>query len=212
MKKLLLVAYLIIGICVYSFAQNPSFGFTGGVSIANVREKVPGKAVHSDSRVGFTIGAFLEHKYNAHFSFQPALNFVQKGGKGSNSDITYDYKFSYLELPLDFLYNLKAGSGRFFIGGGPWFAAGLGGKSKIDDGTGAKNSDIKFGNDNAKADLRTFELGGDILAGFKMKGGFLLSANYSFSLHNITFDALDKLMNYYIGLKVGYQMPPKKAK
>lgn len=205
------LAYFIIGICIYSIAQTPAYGFTGGVSVANVREKVPGKARHSDSKVGFTLGAYLEHTYNPHFSFQPSLNFVRKGGKGSIDNSTYDYTFSYLELPLNFLYNLRSGANRFFVGAGPWFSAGLSGKLKTNDGSGEKSTDLQFGNDNAKDDLRTFELGGNVLAGYKMKGGFLISADYSFSLHNISFDQENKLSNYYFSFKIGYELPPKKS-
>ena len=69
------------------------------------------------------------YAYNKHFSFQPAINFVEKGGKGKNASFTYDYKFSYLEVPLNFLYYFKGKTTHFFFGAGPWFAAGIGGKA-----------------------------------------------------------------------------------
>src|SRR5258708_35943359 len=100
MKKIFFLVCFFTGAYSFSIAQDYSYGFTGGVSIAKVRDKVPGHATYSDSRTGFTVGAYFEYAYNSHFSFQPALDFVQKGGKGKNDAGTYDYKFSYLETPL----------------------------------------------------------------------------------------------------------------
>src|SRR5438046_747066 len=107
MKKIFFLVCFFTGAFSFSNAQDYSYGFTGGVAFSRVRDKVPGKATFSDSRTGFTVGAFYEYSYNKHFSFQPAINFVQKGGKGKNASFTYDYKFSYLETPLNFLYYLK---------------------------------------------------------------------------------------------------------
>jgi hypothetical protein len=211
MKKLFFLFCFFMGAWACSFAQDYSFGFTGGVSFANIRNKVPGHADHSDSKAGFTLGAFVEYAYNAHFGFQPALHFVQKGGKGKEGTFTYDYRFNYLEVPLNFLYYFKSKGARFFVGAGPWFAAGIGGKATTNDGTGAKSRDLQFGTNDAKDDFKTFDLGADALVGCKLTGGFLISAGYSVGLHSITFHN-DKLMNYYYSAKIGYTLPAKKPK
>jgi hypothetical protein len=211
MKKLFFLVCFFAGATSQCIAQDYSFGFTGGASFANVRIKVPGHADHSDSKVGFTVGAFYEYAYNAHLSFQPALNFVQKGGEGKDGSFTYDYRFNYLEVPLNFLYYFKGTNTKFFFGGGPWFAAGLSGEATTNDGTGAQTEDIKFGSNDAKDDLKTFDLGVNALVGCKMKSAFLISAGYSVGIHSITFHG-DKLMNYYYSIKVGYTLPSKKIK
>jgi len=211
MKKILFLFCFFMAAYGYSIAQDYSFGFTGGVSFANIRNKIPGHADHSDSKAGLTVGAFVEYAYNAHFSFQPALNFVQKGGKGKEGAFTYDYRFNYLEVPFNFLYYLKSKGPRFFVGAGPWVAAGIGGKATTNDGTGEVSQDLKFGTNDAKDDFKTFDLGANALIGCKLQSGFLISAGYSVGLHSITFhDA--KLMNYYYSVKIGYTLPPKKPK
>ena len=211
MKKIFLLVCFFTVAYSYSFAQEYSYGFTGGVAISKVRDKVPGKATFSDSRTGFTIGAFYEYSYNKHFSFQPALNFVTKGGKGSNDNITFDYKFNYLEVPLNFLYYFKGKSCNFFFGAGPWFSAAVSGKATTDNGSGAKSKDLKFGNNDAKDDFKTFDIGADAVIGCKMKSGFLVSAGYSPGIHSINFHG-DKLMNYYYSFKIGYTLASKKMK
>ena len=211
MKKIFFLVCFFTAAYSYSIGQEYSFGFTGGASFATVRDKVPGKATFSDSKAGFTVGAFFEYAYNSHFSFQPALNFVQKGGKGKDNSFTYDYRFNYLEVPMNFLYYFKSKGARFFVGAGPWFAAGISGKATTNDGTGAKSKDLSFGTNDAKDDFKTFDLGGDALVGCKMKGGFLISAGYSLGIHSITFHN-DKIMNYYYSVRVGYTLPSKKTK
>lgn len=211
MKKIFFLVCFFTGAYSYSIAQDYSFGFTGGAAFANVRNKVPGHADHSDSKVGFTAGVFYEYAYNNHFSFQPALNFVQKGGKGENDNFTYDYRFNYLEVPLNFLYYFKSKGPRFFVGLGPWFAAGISGKATTNDGSGATSQDIQFGSNDAKDDLKTFDLGANALVGCKLTNGFLISAGYSAGLHSITFHN-DKLMNYYLSVRIGYALASKKVK
>src|ERR1044071_5971858 len=185
MKKIFLLACLFTIAALHSFSQEYAYGFTGGVAISRVRDKVPGQATYSDSRTGFTVGAFYEYAYNKHFSFQPSLNFVTKGGTGSSDLIdAYDYKFNYLEVPLNFLYYFKSKSTKIFIEAGPWFAAGIGGTMKTTIGTVTKSKDISFGNNDAKNDFKTFDLGADAMIGLKMKGGFLISGGYSAGLHS----------------------------
>jgi hypothetical protein len=211
MKKMFfLVCFLTVAYS-FSIAQDYSYGFTGGAVFANIRTKVPGHAEHSDSKVGFTVGAFYEYAYNAHFSFQPAINFVQKGGKGENDNFTYDYRLNYIEVPLNFLYYFKTKGPKFFVGLGPWFSAGISGEAKTDDGVSDTTYTIKFGSNDVKDDLKTFDLGANALVGCKLQNGFLISAGYSAGLHSINFHN-EKLMNYYYSIKLGYTLASKKVK
>jgi len=211
MKKIFFLVCFFTAAYSYSFAQEYSYGFTGGVVFASIRDKVPGHAEHSDSKVGFTAGAFYEYAYNNHFSFQPGINFVQKGGKGESDNFTYEYRFNYIEVPLNFLYYFKSKSARIFVGAGPWFAAGISGEATIDDGVTKATGDIKFGSNSSKDDFKTFDLGANALAGVKLKNGFSISGVYSAGLHSIAFSG-DKIMNYYYGVRLGYSLAPRQVK
>jgi hypothetical protein len=96
-----------------------------------------------------------DFKINKHFSFQPALYFVQKGGEEQSVDVNgnRNYKhtntLNYFELPLNFVYSTEPSKTVFFIGAGPSLNLGLSGKIKIEAASEHSKEDIKFGgNDN----------------------------------------------------------------
>lgn len=88
-------------------------------------------------------GVTGEWKFSKHFSLQPALMVSSRGGKSITdySRVFYDaygnlssgyfshYEGSdrlyYLDLPINLLYNLKAGKGNFFAGAGGYISTRL---------------------------------------------------------------------------------------
>src|SRR5215212_4143226 len=101
-------------------------GLTGGVTFANVTIKSEGISVSPKMRTGFTAGLFTDCPLSSDFSFQPALNFVQKGFSTKDDAFSDKVSYNYVEVPLNFVYNSKG----FFIGAGPSMSFGLSGKEK----------------------------------------------------------------------------------
>lgn len=88
-------------------------------------------------------GVMGEWKFSKHFSLQPALMVSSRGGKsitdysrvfydayGNLSSLYLSYyegsdRLYYLDLPINLLYNLKAGKGNFFAGAGGYISTRL---------------------------------------------------------------------------------------
>lgn len=213
MKKLLLLSSVIIGICIGANAQR--IGFTGGASFANYKAKVDGESENGNSKTGFTAGLFVDVNLGDHFSFQPALNFVQKGTKDEQtlSGITEKVSLTtnHLEIPLNFLYNTNGDAGNFFIGAGPSFAFGVSGKWKYEDNTSSLTENVKFGSNEDEDDMKGLDLGANFLAGYCFPNGLFLSANYNLGLSNLApggnSDAT--LKSNYFGVRLGYLLKGK---
>lgn len=204
MRKLL-IAFAAVFAVITMNAQNAKFGVTAGITIANQKFKSSGLSITGDSKVGFTAGAVADVGITENFSFQPGLNFTQKGSKvtfdpGTGSQ-TSKQTLNYIELPLNFLYKAPAGAGKFFAGLGPVLSYGISGKAK-DDGD---EFDIHFGSDTDD-DYKAFEFSGNVLAGYELAGGFLVAVNYNLGFSDILNggDSDESVKNKYFGIRIGY--------
>lgn len=192
-----------------TYAQKISFGFTTGVSVANYKSKVDGNKESGNSKAGITAGVMADIPAGKHFSFQPALNFVQKGTKDEQTynNVTQKVKLNVnqLELPLNFLYNTRGNAGNLFIGAGPSFAFALGGKMKYTDGTNSLSENIKFGSGDNDI-MKSFDIGANFITGFSLNNGLAFSVNYNAGLNNLFPHGADdgSLKSHYVGIKLGY--------
>lgn len=190
-------------------AQNARFGVNAGISMANYTSKFDGESDKADSKIGITLGAVVDLPMGDHFSIQPALNFVQKGTKDEETFGGITEKVSlttnHLEIPVNFLYNTNSGNGNFFIGAGPSFAFALSGKLKYDDGTDEFDESVSFG-DGDEDDLKGFDFGANILAGYTLSNGLTFSVNYNAGISNLYpgGDSDASLRSNYFGIKVGW--------
>jgi hypothetical protein len=210
MKKIFFLA-AIFALCFQAQSQKTRIGFTGGVSIANMHSKVDGESDNGKSRVGLLAGVLIDVPLNSQFSFQPGLQFVQKGTKDEQTygGVTEKVKLNinYVELPLNFLYNAKSNSGNFFIGAGPYIAMGISGKWKYDDGPDSYSENVKFGSSD-EDDIKGMDIGANFTTGFCFPNGLFIAANYNMGLSNLFpgGSSDDTLKNRYFGIRLGYFM------
>ncbi|MEP6594645.1 MAG: porin family protein [Ginsengibacter sp.] len=187
-------------------------GLTGGMAFANVTAKLEGMSVSAKMKPGFTAGLFTDFPVSSNFSFQPALNFVQKGSKSGDETYKDKLNYNYLEVSLNFVYNNSG----FFIGAGPSISFGLSGKEEFidkEDPSNSENTKVKFG--SAEEEVKRCEFGANVLTGYKTAGGFMFSANYNLGLNNIANgDAIEggTIKNKYFALKIGYVLHDSKRK
>ncbi len=214
-KKNFTLVCSFIMLAIFSQGQNQksSFGITAGATFATYKAKSDYASITSKTKTGFTVGISPSFAMGQHFSFWPALNYVQKGGTFKDDYSNDKTTLNYLELPLNFVYNTTSSKGKFFVGAGPSFSMGLSGKDKWEsDGGGSGSDDIKFGSSDDD-DLKPFEMGINFLAGYEFKGGFLVTANYNAGVSNIAngMEGSDGTMhNRYFGVRIGYMFPGKK--
>lgn len=162
------------------------------------------------------------------FVFMPQLNILNKGTKIEESGsetvmgVPYTYKvdgksdFTYLEMPLYFMYSSNGELGGFFAGLGPVLSYGLSGKEKattsitFGGSTQSETSDgkVKFdGKKDANDDFshyKAFEFGGGLIAGYKTASGLFVNAHYHHGFSNISPDTDTKIKNKYFGVGIGY--------
>ncbi len=216
MKKILLSTGLMLFLTLNIFGQKKSIGFTGGLTISNYHAKVDGETDDGKSKLGFTLGVLADIPLSKNFSFQPALNFVQKGTKeefdlGGGDDGTIKLSNNSIEIPLNFIYKSGGAACNFFIGAGPSLSLSVAGKIKYDDGTDDFSQDLDFGN-SEDDDMRGFDIGANVLAGVECKNGLLVALNYNQGLSNLYPQATDndKLSSHYFGIRIGYILKMKK--
>jgi len=172
----------------HSLSAQTIIGLTAGASFANVTVKSQGISASPKTKAGITIGLLADAPLSANFSFQPALNFVQKGYNVKEDAVTEKVTMNYFEVPLNFIYNIKRNEG-LFIGAGPSISYGISGTDKlVYSGTGMPddNEKIKFG--SGGDEVKAFDFGANAVAGYKFKGGFMISGNYTLGLTRINND------------------------
>ncbi len=213
MKKLLPVVLIIISVNTY--AQKIRLGFTTGVSIANYKAKMGDESESGKAKAGFTAGLLIDLSIGKHLSFQPAVNFVQKGMKDEETvyNTTEKVKLTtnYIELPLNLLYNSRGRIGNFFIGAGPSIAVAISGKYKYSDGVNSSNENIKFGSGDDDM-MKQVDLGANVITGFALNNGFMFSVNFNAGLNNLAAQNPDdvSLRSNYVGIKLGYILNTKR--
>jgi len=201
MKKVFLIA-AIVAISFGTYAQT-SFGIHAGANFATMKFEDDDDDVKS--KVGLVIGALAEIDFGSSISFRPELNFIQKGYKYDETNFESKLSLNYIELSPNFVYNVPAGSGKFYIGLGPSFGFGISGKYKTEIlGEGEEEIDVEFGNDEDNDDFKSFDYGLNILAGYKLPAGLSLTAGYNLGLGNISFDDDDDVKNRGFSIKLGY--------
>ena len=209
MKKLFFLAVIVIASHLTGHSQNIRFGFMAGIPFSNYISKEAGETNNGKSKAGVTAGVLVDIPAGKHFSFQPAINFVQKGTKDDQTvgGVTEKIKINVncIEVPLNFLYNAPGNTGNFFIGAGPSFAFALSGKIKYDDGTNSGSQDLKFGN-GENDDMKGLDLGVNFLTGYRSQNGLLFSVNYNAGLSNLVpgGSANGTAKSHYFGIRLGY--------
>lgn len=215
MKKLLLITLVLISLNTY--AQKMRIGFTTGVSVSNYQSKVDGEKGSGNAKAGFTAGLLLDVAVGKHFSFQPALHFIQKGTKDEQTVLGTTVKVkinvNYIEVPLNFLYNSRGKSVNYFIGAGPSIAFALNGKYKFSDGSSSLNETLKFGSSDEDF-MKPLDLGANFVTGFSLPNGIMFSVNYNAGLNNLFPHGTDDgtLKSHYFGIKFGYLLNTSRRK
>jgi hypothetical protein len=169
MKKLIMAALAIGSVFTASAQTKTTFGITGGLNFAKLTTSFEGASFSAStgSLTHFSAGIFADAPVGGNFSIQPGLYYTGKGGKSTFEGESSKLKLSYLQLPVNVVYNVPVSAGKFFFGAGPYAAYGLSAKAEDDSGVSEK---LKFGNDNGSNIKRT-DFGATGLVGFNDSQG-----------------------------------------
>ena len=213
MKKVLfLLAAFVFCLQINGFSQKSRVGFYTGYTNANMYGKIGGERVKDDALSGITFGLILDAPISkSHISFTPTLSYAQKGRITFNensraSNLKEWIALRYAELNANFLYNTNGAKGNWFIGGGPSISFDLPSKkvSKTDDLKTENN--ITFGQE-ANCDIRGIDYGANLITGFRTKGGFFVSFNYTVGIRNLVpvQEGNDSnIRNHSLGINLGF--------
>lgn len=220
MKKILL-SLMIVGAALTASAQTSpvKFGVKAGVNFPNVSfseiEEDEGKVKANTS---FYLGATVDFQISEMFSVQPGLLLSGKGYKQEYSLTegadSFSAKFSrsvmYIEIPVNAVVSFPAGSGKVFVGAGPYYAMAISGKDKSEytetfDGetmSESESEDVDFSKDG---DTKRGDFGINALAGYQLQNGFNIHAGYGLGLSNIARDSGDfKVKNKVFSIGIGF--------
>lgn len=211
MKRISLALMALLASSV-SIAQT-SYGIKAGV---NLNQSTLDDAPYKDYKTflpSFYITGYADIKLKGDFSVQPGISLQGKGDKykfdGDGMDGKASWDVMTIEIPVNFVYYIPTGAaGDLFIGAGPYVAANISGKSKLEGTvtgwgpTGEK--DMKFTGDDRDQNL--IDAGANFLLGYKLKSGFLISAGYGLGITDLhPEEKNDHLHNRTIRFGVGYQ-------
>lgn len=175
MKKIaiLSVALLVAG---FAHAQSPKFGIKAGVNIA----KFAGDPdPNSEFNTGLAAGVFTNVPLSSGFSFEPSLEYSQKGAEFTTAlNTEVKSKITYLDLPIMFKYNLTP---NFGILAGPQVSFFLDQETKLVNG----NSTTTFEGNNDS--YRKSLAGGKVGLSYNF-GSVMLNASYATDLQNLYSD------------------------
>jgi len=206
MKKILLFCAAILTAGV-TFGQS-KFGILAGPNFSSITSKntiVNDGKNTSDLLVGLRAGITADLQLADEFYIGTGLLYAGKGGKNSDNN---DYKttLSYLQLPVNFLFKPEVGSGKLNLGAGPYVAYGLGGKHKGTFGNATIEYDA-FDDESGPLQLKRFDAGVGIVAGYELNSGLYFGLNADLGLVN-AYENTDNdrsFKNTSFGVSLGYK-------
>src|SRR5690606_20837907 len=113
-----------------------------------------------------------------------------------------------IEVPVNAVYYIPAGSGNVFLGAGPYVGFNVSGKYKGEGSLGDSGfngeEDLKFSGDDK--DLDVIDAGANFMAGYKFNNGLLINAGYGLGLTNLNPNSDgDKFSSRTLSFGLGFQ-------
>ena len=147
MKKFLMTA--VLGMFALAGFSQVKWDARVGMNFSNMT-----KAEGTKALPGFNLGVGMDYGFSENWSLQSGLMISSKGYK--IKDYSKDRPI-YLDIPILAAYKFNISDNtKFVINAGPYFAFGLGGKCKFDEGGDYK---LFKGEDGEDAEYSRFDLG-----------------------------------------------------
>ncbi len=197
MKKVFLVAAaFIFGSTVYAQTTTTSstgatkFGLKAGVNLPKYQftDDDANTSNDTESAVNFHVTGYADVPLSGMFSVQPGISLQGKGAKYTSSNNELTENVLAVEVPVNFVLNVPAGPGKFFLGAGPYAGFNVAGQYK---GEGSffgidyeGETDMNIGNDSGD-DIKPLDFGFNFLTGYQFSSGFNIGAGYGLGLTNL---------------------------
>lgn len=204
MKKILLSLGAAVALAGAASAQT-SYGLKAGVNL----NKISNYGDNQSNATSFHVTGFADIPVAPSFSIQPGVSLQGKGTKydATVAGITGEATLNTMsiEIPVNAVYYIPAGTGDVFLGAGPYVGFNVSGKVKGSiEGNEFINQDLSFSGDNK--DMNVVDAGVNFLGGYKFGNGLLLNAGYGLGLTNLNpHDAGSSFSNRVLSFGVGFQ-------
>ena len=157
----------------------------------------------SNMKYGASAGVFMKIESRSFaLQYELLLRYRVYGLENKSKQTPTDYKYWGLEFPIYWMGQIKAGSGKFFIGAGPFVSFGLDAKQDPD------NVDLyRKDETSGKSIMQRWDFGLGAIAGYEFKNGISINVGYQAGLINMLSAEKDNstMKNQTVGLGIGYK-------
>lgn len=185
MKKNVLTFAFAVGAMVFSSQlsaqDNPvSVGFKAGTSLSNYRLKGNMKGFNSKMSIGGSVGGFVKYDLSQNFALQSGIDVYYRTSKlESATDRTSNkIKTFGVEVPIYGIVQGELGSGKAFIGAGPYVGYGISTKS---NGVNLFKNISEAG----KPTMNRFDYGVGGIIGYDFDKNWQINASYQLGLADL---------------------------
>lgn len=239
--KTIILSMAIMAIANLGANAQVSFGAQAGANLAQLKsEYTSGGTTNKENgktKVGFIAGVIVNIPFTSALSFRPELNYIQKGAKFNSSSTSFgitntsteNIVMNFVELPLNVIYSMPAGPGRFSVGLGPNLSFGMSGNNKYEYKTtgpgfptqstsgkekikfdGKKAADLPASDNDTH--LKRLDFGANAVVGYKMDMGLFFNAGYTYGFSNLNPNPNSSLRSSGIFFKLGYMIGGQSSK
>jgi hypothetical protein len=177
-----------------------TFGIRGGLNLAYMKVKEGHVSNTGDTRTSFNAGVSVDIPLLQSIYLQSGLYYTSKGTKYKDDDWKETSSANYLEIPVLASYRYDFGdAAQLQFNVGPYFAYGIGGKYKEEEG------DEEYSSDFFDEDTKKFDMGLQVGGGVTISKHYYIGAAFEWGFTNLWKDADDeslKTRNFMIN--IGY--------
>ncbi len=207
MKKILLSLGAALLLAAGAQAQT-SWGLKAGVNLG----KYSNYGDDQKNNTSFHVTGFADLPVATNFSIQPGVSLQGKGTRFFEDyegigNAEFSRNVMSIEVPVNAVYWIPAGSGSVFLGAGPYIGFNVSGKEKLKGDLGGfageTEWDLDFSGDDR--DMNVIDAGANFMAGYKLANGFLLNAGYNLGLTQLVPGFDERISNRVWSFGVGFQ-------
>lgn len=178
-----------------------TFGVTAGLNVANMSFEDDGVSISPSSYTSFNVGLTVDIPLLESVYIKSGLFYTGKGCKYEHKSDDVKLTPSYLEIPIlaSYRYDFNE-TAQVQFNFGPYFAYGIGGKSKYEEEKKTYETDF-FGSDS---DTKRFESGLQIGAGITVSQHYYFGVAYQWGLTNVFDDDDLTVHNKNFMINLGY--------
>src|SRR5690606_21120438 len=199
MKKILLSLGAAVLFIAGAQAQT-GYGLKAGVNMPKITVTSDGTSDYtSDASTNFYVTGYANIFAAPNFAIQPGISLQGKGGKGEILGAEGTVNLMSIDVPVNLVYYIPAGTGNVFLGAGPYVGFNVSGQSKLGD----IKTDINFGSE--VDELKVVDYGANFQAGYKLSNGFLINAGYGLGIGSLSNVDGVKMKNRVLSFGLGFE-------